>query len=146
MYARFLLWQAELYGDTDTTLAEMLAIRVVWDEALLERRISHLGLQLEGSEWQPCIRQLHEELTARGLAFLPPCHIGDEWFVPVGVPAIFIPFFLVHERLRRLDPQCGYPGESAANSSNDQDARAHQPSLPGSPLNGPARSGVTQPP
>lgn len=37
MYARYLLWQAELYGDTDTTLAEMLAIRVVWEEALYER-------------------------------------------------------------------------------------------------------------
>jgi len=24
-------------------------------------------------------------------------------FVPVGVPAIFIPFFLVHERLRKLE-------------------------------------------
>ena len=35
--------------------------------------------------------------------FHPPCHIGDEWFVPVGIPAIFVPFFLVHERLRALE-------------------------------------------
>ncbi|MCZ7592974.1 MAG: hypothetical protein M5U15_12930 [Kiritimatiellae bacterium] len=42
-------------------------------------------------------------MKARNLAFMPPCHIGDEWFVPVGIPAIFIPFFLVNNRLRRLE-------------------------------------------
>ena len=76
---------------------------VLGDEELLERRISRLGLRLEGSELQPLIQKLHDELSAKGLTFHPPCHIGDEWFVPVGVPAIFIPFFLVHERLRRLE-------------------------------------------
>ena len=35
-HARWLLWQAELEGDTDGTLADMLAIRLVWEEALLE--------------------------------------------------------------------------------------------------------------
>jgi len=35
--------------------------------------------------------------------FHPPCHVGDEWFVPVGLPVIFVPFFLVHDRLRRLE-------------------------------------------
>ena len=73
------------------------------DDELLERRISQLGLQIEGTELEPLVRQLHEELSGKGLAFLPPCHIGDEWFVPVGVPAIFIPFFLAHDRLRRLE-------------------------------------------
>jgi hypothetical protein len=73
------------------------------DEALLERRIRSFGLQLEGSELERYVRQLHDELAAKGLAFLPRCHVGDEWFVPVGIPAIFVPFFLVHERLRRLE-------------------------------------------
>jgi hypothetical protein len=73
------------------------------DEALLEKRISRLGLKIEGSPVEPLVKQLHDELSAKGLAFLPPCHVGDEWFVPVGIPAIFIPFFLVHERLRRLE-------------------------------------------
>ena len=36
-YARYLLWQAELDGRTDGTLAELLAIRLVWEEALHER-------------------------------------------------------------------------------------------------------------
>jgi hypothetical protein len=35
--------------------------------------------------------------------FRPPTHIGDEWFVPIGIPAIFVPFFLVHNRLRGLE-------------------------------------------
>src|SRR5947209_2481802 len=73
------------------------------DEQLLDRRISKLGLKLEGSGLEPLIKQLHDELSGKGLAFHPPCHIGDEWFVPVGIPAIFIPFFLVHERLRALE-------------------------------------------
>ncbi|MDQ2867460.1 MAG: hypothetical protein M3R59_03465 [Verrucomicrobiota bacterium] len=73
------------------------------DEQLLELRIARLGLRLEGSAVEPLIALLNNELSAKGLAFQPPCHIGDEWFVPVGVPAIFIPFFLVHDRLRALE-------------------------------------------
>ena len=33
-YARYKLWQAELDGDNDSTTAELLAIRIVWEEAL----------------------------------------------------------------------------------------------------------------
>lgn len=73
------------------------------DEALLEKRIVQLGLQLAGTGLDARIDRLYSELTAKGLTFHPPCHIGDEWFVPVGIPAIFIPFFLVHERLRKLE-------------------------------------------
>jgi hypothetical protein len=73
------------------------------DEQLLERRISTLGLSLEGTALDPLINQLCDELSANGLAFRPPCHIGDEWFVPIGIPAIFIPFFLVHDQLRALE-------------------------------------------
>ncbi|MEY2520927.1 MAG: hypothetical protein QOF24_2686 [Verrucomicrobiota bacterium] len=73
------------------------------DQELLERRISKLGLQLEGTQLEPLIRQLYDELSAKGLTFHPPTHIGDEWFVPVGIPAIFVPFFLVHDRLRALE-------------------------------------------
>jgi uncharacterized protein YbcC (UPF0753/DUF2309 family) len=34
-HARWLLWQAELHGDTDRSLADLLAIRLIWEEALL---------------------------------------------------------------------------------------------------------------
>jgi hypothetical protein len=73
------------------------------DEALLDKKISQLGLTLAGTPLQPLVQQLYDELTAKGLVFHPPCHIGDEWFVPVGIPAIFVPFFLTHERLRKLE-------------------------------------------
>lgn len=73
------------------------------DDELLQKRISQLGLTLEESPLQPFIHQLYVELDQKGLVFHPPCHIGDEWFVPVGIPAIFIPFFLADERLRRLE-------------------------------------------
>jgi hypothetical protein len=73
------------------------------DEELLDKRIAQLGLTLAGTPLQAHVQQLHDELSAKGLVFHPPCHIGDEWFVPVGIPAIFIPFFLAHERLRRLE-------------------------------------------
>ena len=68
------------------------------DEELLERRISKLGLKLEGTALEPLIKQLYDELSAKGLVFHPPCFVGDEWFVPIGIPAIFIPFFLVQSR------------------------------------------------
>ncbi len=73
------------------------------DEELLEKKISHLGLKLDGTELQPLVQQLYQELSAQGLTYHPPCHVGDEWFVPVGIPAIFVPFFLVHDRLRKLE-------------------------------------------
>jgi hypothetical protein len=73
------------------------------DEGLLEKKISQLGLTIEGTSIEPLVRQLYDELSQKGLMFHPPCHVGDEWFVPVGIPAIFIPFFLVHDRLRKLE-------------------------------------------
>src|SRR5258706_12074952 len=89
------------------------------DPELLECRIASLGLSLDGtarpkspadpfpqaaaSALQPRIQQLYAELSARGLVFHPPCHVGDEWFVPVGIPAIYVPFFLVHDRLVALE-------------------------------------------
>ena len=73
------------------------------DDELLEKKISQLGLKLDGTELQPLVQQLYDELSQKGLTFHPPCHVGDEWFVPVGIPAIFIPFFLTHERLRKLE-------------------------------------------
>ncbi len=34
-HARWMLWQAELVGEMDRTMADLLAIRLIWDEALL---------------------------------------------------------------------------------------------------------------
>ncbi|HYG23874.1 MAG TPA: hypothetical protein VEH04_13910 [Verrucomicrobiae bacterium] len=85
------------------------------DEQLLEKRIAQLGLRLDGTPLEALIQQLYAELSAKGLSFHPRCHIGDEWFVPVNVPAIFIPFFLTHDRLRQLERKImlDVEGESA---------------------------------
>jgi hypothetical protein len=97
-----LIW---LHGFAGDTVHEMEAPdwTSLSDEQLLERRISKFGLKLEETSLAPLIRQLYEELSAHGMVFHPPCHVGDEWFVPIGIPAIFIPFFLVHDRLRAVE-------------------------------------------
>lgn len=73
------------------------------EEALLEKRISDLGLTLKGTEYEGYIQQVYDELSARKLIFHPPYFLADEWFCPVGIPAIGIPFYLAHERLRKLE-------------------------------------------
>jgi hypothetical protein len=73
------------------------------EEALLERRIRSLRLSVQGSGLEPLIQLVYDELSAQGLVFHPPCQVGDEWFVPEFVPVIFIPFFLMHPRLRELE-------------------------------------------
>jgi hypothetical protein len=73
------------------------------DEELLALRISDLGVRIEGSELEPHIAQLYEQLSSRGVSLRPPCYLGDEWFSPTGVPAIAIPFYLAHARLKALE-------------------------------------------
>lgn len=73
------------------------------DEELLALRICDLGVRIECSELNPRIEQLYSELAARGVALRPDCYLGDEWFSPEGVPAISIPFYLAHPRLKLLE-------------------------------------------
>ena len=73
------------------------------DDELLGWRIKDLGVRIAGSELEGRVAKLHGELEARGLAIRPPCFLGDEWFCPDGVPAIAIPFYLAHPRLKALE-------------------------------------------
>src|SRR4051812_15840978 len=73
------------------------------DEELLRLRICDLGVRIEHSELSPRIEQLNNELAARGVSLRPDCYLGDEWFSPDGVPAISIPFYLAHPRLKALE-------------------------------------------
>jgi hypothetical protein len=73
------------------------------DDELLALRLCDLDLKIEGSELEPLVNQLRSELTARGVNFSPDCYLGDEWFSPTGVPAIAIPFYLAHPRLKSLE-------------------------------------------
>jgi hypothetical protein len=73
------------------------------DDELLQKRICDLGVRIAGSELEGRIAQLYDEIGAHGLAFRPVCYLGDEWFSPAGSPAIAIPFYLAHPRLKTLE-------------------------------------------
>lgn len=73
------------------------------DEEMLALRLCDLGVRIEGSELEARVRQLSEELAARGVSLRPDCYLGDEWFSPAGSPAIAIPFYLAHPRLKTLE-------------------------------------------
>src|SRR5689334_11495850 len=72
---------------------------------LLNTRICDLGLQIEGSPLEPCIRRLYAELTAKGLTFLPECYLTDSWGCPDQVPIMGIPFYLGDKRLARIEEE-----------------------------------------
>ena len=88
-------------------IAMQAAVEPFWwvlkDEELLAMRICDLGLSLEDSELKPRVDQLYEELAAHGVSLRPDAYLGDEWFSPEGVPAIAIPFYLAHPRLKALE-------------------------------------------
>lgn len=73
------------------------------DEELLRVRICDLALRIEGSELEPRVAKLQAALDARDIRVKPICYLGAEWQSPDGVPAICIPFYLAHPRLRQLE-------------------------------------------
>src|SRR3954470_6890172 len=73
------------------------------DEELLAMRVCDLGVRVEGSELEPRVRQLHDELAARGIRLQPGCYLGDEWFTPSEQAVVAIPFWLAHPRLKALE-------------------------------------------
>src|ERR1700692_995343 len=73
------------------------------DEELLALRICDLGVRIEQSELEARIGQLYSDLAPPGVVLRPDCYLGDEWFSPEGVPAIAIPFYLAHPRLKALE-------------------------------------------
>ncbi len=71
---------------------------------ILHKRISQLGLKLEGSPVERYVLQLHRELERKGLRrFRPICYLTDEWGCPDGQPVIGIPFYLADPKLARLE-------------------------------------------
>jgi hypothetical protein len=80
-------------------------LNVLSERALLGLRLCDLGLRLRGSELEPRIERLHEELADRGLTLRPHAWLSTEWFAPDGVPGIAIPFYLAHPRLSALEAQ-----------------------------------------
>lgn len=73
------------------------------DKDLLQVRICDLAVQIEGSDLEPRVAQLLHELEARDLRLKPVVYVSDEWQSPDGQPAIGVPFFLAHPRLKALE-------------------------------------------
>jgi hypothetical protein len=73
------------------------------DNELLKLRICDLRVEIEGSELEPRIAQLSEELQHRGLHLKPASYLADEWFSPEGSALIAVPFYLAHPRLKQLE-------------------------------------------
>jgi hypothetical protein len=95
--------------------------RVAWqdlsDEELFKVRICDLGARIEGSEVEPRVWQLYEELQDLGLFLRPRCYLSDEWLSPSGHAAIGIPFYLAHPRLRALEFRMMFEVEGGTPSS-----------------------------
>jgi hypothetical protein len=73
---------------------------------LLSRRISQLGLKLEGSPVERYVHMLYREVERKGLKhFRPPCYLTDEWGCPSEEPIIGIPFYLADANLARLEKE-----------------------------------------
>ena len=72
---------------------------------LLARRISDLGLTIEGTLVERLVDQLYAELAGRGLIFRPPVYLSDQWGCPDGTPLIGVPFYLADPRLARIEEE-----------------------------------------
>ncbi len=94
-----------------TTLAISRRVDVTGQEweserhALLNRRISELGLRIAGTAVERLTTQLYEELAARGLVFRPPVYLSDQWGCPDGTPLIGVPFYLADPRLAKIEEE-----------------------------------------
>jgi hypothetical protein len=79
-----------------------------WDAEraqLLGRRISELGLAVDGTRVERLVARLYEELAQHGVAFRPPVYLSDEWGCPDGTPLIGVPFYLADARLERIEAE-----------------------------------------
>ena len=83
-------------------------------ERLLDLSFKDLGLSLEGTWVEACVRRLHAELAAKSLCLRPHAWLAEEWFSPTGVPGIAVPFYLAHPRLLRLERHTMLQAEGAS--------------------------------
>jgi putative zinc-binding metallo-peptidase len=73
---------------------------------LLSKRISSLGLKLEGSPVEASVHKLLKEIERKGIRrFQPGFYLTDEWGCPDGEPVIGIPFYLADPRLAQIEKQ-----------------------------------------
>ncbi len=84
-------------------MAAAIDLENIDEKQLLQSRLCDLPIRIENTWLKEVIDKLYAELDTRGLAFRPPCYLGDEWFSPEGVPVIALPFYLAHPRLLQLE-------------------------------------------
>jgi hypothetical protein len=72
-------------------------------KTLMGRKISELGLAIQGTRVERMVKQLYSELDARGIRFKPPVYLSDQWGCPDGTPLIGVPFYLADPRLERIE-------------------------------------------
>lgn len=87
------------------------------DEDILLMRVRDFGVQIQGSELQPLIERLYEELDTKGIGFHPPCYLTDEWLCPDKIPIIGIPFYLANPRLKHIEQKMMYEVEGGSEES-----------------------------
>jgi hypothetical protein len=83
---------------------------------LLGRKISELGLTIQGTRVARLVDTLYDELANKGVAFRPSVYLSDQWGCPDRTPLIGVPFYLVDERLERIE------AEMSAGVENDIEA------------------------
>ena len=71
----------------------------------MQLRLRDLGVTIEGTWVEQCVRELYAELDAREIRLHPHIWISDEWFSPAQVPGFAVPFYLCHPRLMKLERQ-----------------------------------------
>lgn len=102
-------------------MATRVAKRKFWesykDDDLLELRFCDLDLNITNSRVEPFIQQLYKELAKKNLKFKPHVWISAEWFSPDGVPGLAIPFFLIHDRLMKLEKKMVFEVEGGSDTT-----------------------------
>jgi len=73
--------------------------------ALLGRRISDIGLAIEGTRVERLVAELYRELETKGIRFRPPVYLSDQWGCPDETPLIGVPFYLADARLERIEAE-----------------------------------------
>src|SRR5690606_34170103 len=72
-----------------------------------EMPFSALRFDLKHSWLAPLVKQVKDELKARGIPAFFHVWVAEEWFSPDGCPGIAIPYYLFHPSLIRLQKSYG---------------------------------------
>ena len=84
-------------------MRKQIDLAVLSDEELLELRLCELPIAIAHTDIESWIKIFYNELDQKGITLRPPVYLADEWLCPEGVPAIGVPFYLAHPRLKALE-------------------------------------------